>query len=122
MKVATNYRDWPAEENAVVPAAAPLTLSKPPETVAEPPPPQVELVQSAGRAVPKNSHPAAGLRITSPLAVCATAVPASVCPALKSAAMVSVIIRYGLVVNDHVTSGGPSVALLTAATVPETVT
>src|SRR5439155_15286390 len=106
---------------AVVAASVPSTVSRPPATAAAPPLAQGTLVQSAGRAVPENSEPAAGLRMTSPSAVSARAAPVSVVPAAKSAVIVSVTVRYGWVVNDQVMSlptGVPSAAV----TVPDMVT
>ena len=121
LNVAPNSTDRPGPNRAVVAASVPSTVSRPPATVAAPPLAQGTLVQSAGRAVPENSEPAAGLRLTSPSPVCTTAVPASVVPPPKSAAVVSVKVRYGWVVNDQVMSeptGVPSAPV----TLPETVT
>ena len=121
VNVATNSRERPGVYRAVVRANAPSTVSRPPETVAAPPVFQGVPVQSAGRAVPENSAPAVGLRMTSPSPVCARATPASGVPPPKSAAVVSVKVRYGCVVNDQVMSeptGVPSAPV----TLPETVT
>src|SRR5262245_41009266 len=71
LKVATNSRERPAAKFAIGPARAPSTTSVPPETVAVPPGFHAVDDQSAGSDVPKNSEPDAGLRMTSPSAVCA---------------------------------------------------
>src|SRR5438067_1375808 len=121
VNVATNSSDRPGAYRVVVRANAASTVSSPPETVAAPPAFQAELVQSGVRAVPENSEPAAGLRLTSPSAVWVTAVPASVVPAPKSAAVVSVRLRYGCVVNDQVMSD-PTGVPSEPVTLPEIVT
>src|SRR5256885_435418 len=66
VNVAANSRERPGAYRPAVLANAPSTVSRPPETVDAPPAFQGVLVQSAGRAVPVNSEPAVGLRMTSP--------------------------------------------------------
>src|SRR5690242_8749289 len=103
LKVATNSSECPAVALAIVPARAPSTTSAPPDTVAVPPGLHDVDDQSAGNAVPENSLPAAGLRITSPPAVSATYVWPSDVPAPKSAAVVSVAVNcVDGIVNDRV--------------------
>ncbi len=88
-KVAMNSIEIPGEYDASVFARAPSTVSKPPETVEAPPPPQAVLDQPGGRAAPPNSALTVGVRITSPFAIWETAVFAPGVPAEKSATVVS---------------------------------
>src|SRR5436190_6621690 len=74
VNVATNSRERPGAYRVLVRRNAPSTVTDPPETVTAPPLAQAVLVQSPARAVPRNSEPAVGLRLTSPSSVCTTAV------------------------------------------------
>ena len=75
---------------ALASAIPPSTVKTPLLTLTEPPLAQVLLVQSGGSAVPENSEPAVGWRITSPSVTWTTAAPVSGVPAPKSAAVMSV--------------------------------
>ena len=120
--VATNSRALPGPKEASVAARAPSTVSWPPETATDPPPPHAAPVQPAGSAEPENSSFTAGARMTSPSAICETRVFASSVPAEKSATVVSVAEPViAPVVNVHVSSD-PSALPEASVTVPATVT
>src|ERR1700730_15226391 len=90
LKVATNSKELPGPKKALVPMRAPSEMSEPPATLELPPVPYGELNHPDGSAVPENSAPTVGARVTSPSAVWEMYVFTSGVPALKSATVVSV--------------------------------
>src|SRR5664280_257327 len=108
-KVATNSRELPGPNVAVVLAWAPLIVRRPEPTAAVPPVQGDELpdVHPAGKALPVNSAISAGLRITSPSETSDAVVFVSNVPAEKSATVVSVKL-----------AGSPPVVKLHVASAP----
>src|SRR5215471_742497 len=84
--VATNSIECPGANDVVVYAWAPLSVSTPPPTVAEPPPTHWLVPQPAGSDEPENSSCTAPASVTSPSPVWVTTVLAPVLPCAKSAA------------------------------------